>query len=390
MSLVARSVPVLAFAFALVAPAAAEAARVVYVNTEALTVNAGMINDPAADTVNVNNFMTTDFDGWVGATDEQKDELLALLQDVSVDFDIQFTLERPAMGPYDMVVLGSAEDHTSSFGGGCSVQVGLSDCGDASGVSIAFAYWGCLDLDDQLDTERVAFHVLGALGYGWGLENLAGNGQIMSQWSNNAVEWGVACANLNGGGACTHAECSMDQQNSSADLLANLGARVDDGPPVLTVLEPQPGADVTAPFDVKIQVDDAYGGITAQLEVLDTMFPAVPDDSYPFEWLGLDLPTGPLNLRITAFDADGNEVSTEVPVCVGGGCPDEGDESGSEESGSEGDPDTGESSGAATGGASDDGGESSGCAIERGGSSGGLMALGLLALLGLGRRRRRS
>ena len=46
--------------------------------------------------------------------------------------------------------------------------------------------------------------------------------------------------------------------------------------------------------------------------------PAVPDDSYPFEWLGLDLPSGPLNLRITAFDADGNEVSTEVPGCVGG------------------------------------------------------------------------
>jgi hypothetical protein len=170
-------------------PATAAASRVVFVNTEPVTIQAG-INDPAADSVSVNGYTMTDFDGWVGATAEQKQELLVLLKQTSLPFDIIYTLERPAMGPYDMVVFGSADDHMSSFGGTCSVQVGLSDCGDNSGVSVGFAYWGCLAEAEQLDTERVAFHTLGALGYGWGLENIAGNGQVMSGWSNSALKFG--------------------------------------------------------------------------------------------------------------------------------------------------------------------------------------------------------
>uniref|UniRef100_UPI001C63827C hypothetical protein n=1 Tax=Enhygromyxa salina TaxID=215803 RepID=UPI001C63827C len=307
-------------------PTDAEASRVVYVNTDPVTVQAGAVNDPSTDTVNVNGYMMTEFDGWVGATDEQKAELLALLKDTSVAFDIVFVGERPATGPYDMVVFGSADDHMSSFGGTCSTQVGLSDCGDASGPAISFAYWGCLDLDDQLDPERVAFHTLGALGYGWGLENIAGNGQVMSGWSNSALKFGDACANLDGGGSgCVHAECSMGEQNSSADLLANIGARVDDGAPEIVVIEPQPGADVVAPFDVVVEIEDAFGGITAQLEVVGLDAPPAVDEAFPYRWNSLGLGDGPVTLLVTATDADGNERSTEIPVCVGGGCPDTGD-----------------------------------------------------------------
>jgi MYXO-CTERM domain-containing protein len=289
-----------------------------------------------------------------------------------------------------MVVFGSAADHMSSFGGNCSVQVGLSDCGDASGVSIGFAYWGCLAMDLQLDTERVAFHTLGALGYGWGLENIAGNGQVMSSWSNSALKFGEACANINGGSGCAHEGCGMGQQNSSADLIANLGARVDDGPPELVVIEPQPGADVTSPFDVVVEVNDGFGGITAQLEVVELGAPPVVDAAYPYRWNGLDLGAGPtaLTLLVTATDADGNEVSTEIPVCLGGGCPDPGDGDGDTGDG-DGDGDGGETGGGETGGdtAAADAGDAKGCAVEQRGA-GGLGALVLLGLFGVVRRRR--
>lgn len=371
-------------------PTEANASRVVFVNTEPVTVTAGMANDPSADTVNVNGFTTTDFDGWAGATDEQKATLLAMMKDTSVAFDIVYTLERPAEGPYDMVVLGSAEDHMSSFGGTCSTQVGLSDCGDANGVSIAFSYWGCLDMEDQLDPERVAFHTLGGLGYGWGLENIAGNGQVMSSWTNTALRFGDMCANLaNAPTGCMHAECSVDQQNSTADLLANIGARVDDGPPSIVVIEPQPGADVTSPFNVVVDVQDAFGGLSAQIEIVDSGSPAVPDDSYPYRWDGLALGNGPVTLRVTAFDADGGEASVDIPVCVGGGCPDTGDGDGDGD-GDAGDGDgdageTGETGGADSAGASE-GDSKKGCAVEpRGGTLGGLLLLGLLGLV---RRRR--
>src|SRR5690606_12745238 len=191
----------------------------------------------SADQIGASGFTATDCDGWAGATPDQVEELLALLKDTSVAFDIIYTLERPTEGEYDMIVFGSADDHASSFGGSCSTQVGLSDCSDAGGVSIGFSYWGCLPAEDQLDTHRVAFHTLGALGYGWGLENIAGTGQVMSGYSASGLKFGDACANINGTASCTHDGCQTGQQNSSADLPANIGARVDDGPPILTVLE---------------------------------------------------------------------------------------------------------------------------------------------------------
>jgi hypothetical protein len=370
-------------------PADANASRVVFVNTEPVTVTAGMANDPTMDTVNVNGFMTTDFDGWTGATDEQKAMLLALMKDTSVAFDIIYTLERPAMGPYDMVVLGSADDHMSSFGGSCSTQVGLQDCGDANGAALAFAYWGCLAAEDQLDPERVAFHTLGALGYGWGLENIAGNGQIMSSWTATALRFGDMCANLSSPpGMCMHAECAMGEQNSSADLLANLGARVDDGPPEIVVIEPLPNSDVTSPFNVVVDVVDAFGGITAEIEIVDSGAPAVPDAAFPYRWDNLALGNGPVTLRVTATDADGGQATVDIPVCVGGGCPDTGDGDGDGDSGETGagDGDSGETGGSAgtTAGATDAGDK--GCTVDsRGGSLGGLLLLGLLGLV---RRRR--
>lgn len=370
-------------------PAPAEASRVVYVNTDPITIQGGMGNDPALDAFNTPNYTTTDLDGWVGATPEQIDQLLAHLKDTSVEFDIVFTLDRPADPPYDMVVFGSADDAMSAFAS-CSTQVGLSDCGDAGGVSVAFQFWGCLGPDDQLDPERVAFHTLGALGYGWGLENIAGTGQVMSGWSGTALKWGEACANINGGASCSHEGCAADQQNSSADLLANIGARVDDGPPVLTVLEPSPNADVEAPFDVVVEIDDAFGGITAELELVGVDVPPVVDDSFPYRWDALDLPAGPATLLVTAIDADGNEVSTEVPVCVGGAdCPDEGGtDTGGETGGTE---EGGESGGGDEVGDSGDPGvmdDEGGCSCSA--TPGPLAPLGgglvLLALLGLRRR----
>jgi MYXO-CTERM domain-containing protein len=369
-------------------PASAHASRIVYVNTDPITITAG-VNDPTMDQIAVNGYMDTDLDGWAGATPEQIEELLVLLKDTSVEFDIIYTLERPAAGPYDMVVFGTADDHASAFGGTCSTQVGISDCGDAGGVSIGFSFFGCLTMEDQLDPHRVAFHTLGALGYGWGLENISGTGQVMSGYSAAGLKFGDMCANINGAAACTHEGCAMGQQNSSADLLANLGARVDDGPPTLTVLEPQPNADVTAPFNVVIDIDDAFGGLSGRLEVVGSGIPPVVDDTWPYAWNGVDLGAGPVTLRVTAIDADGNETTTDVPICIGGGCPDTGDGDGDGDPTGDGDGDgeTGDTGGGADGGGGGDGG---GCAVSSSHSWGGAAALFLLVLFGAhGHRRRR-
>lgn len=373
------------------APASADASRVVYVNTNPVTVTAGA-NDPAMDQIAVNGFMDTELDGWAGATPEQVEQLLVLLKDTSVAFDIIFTTERPTEGEYDMVVFGSADDHASAFGGSCSTQVGISDCGDAGGVSIAFSFWGCLGEEDQLDPHRVAFHTLGALGYGWGLENIAGTGQLMSGYSANGLKWGETCANINGASSCSHQGCDMGQQNSSADLLETIGARVDDGPPTLTVLQPQPNADVSEPFDVVLDIDDAFGGLSARLELVGVDVDPVVDTSWPYGWTGLQIGSGPVTLRITAIDADGNETTQDVPICIGGGCPSgDGDGDGDEAGDGDGDSDaeggeTGGDAGAGGGRGGDDGGCTVAPARELGGA-GALLLLGLCGALSYRRRR---
>lgn len=371
------------------APASALASRLVYINTDPVNVVGGS-NDPTMDSISVNGFMDTEMDGWAGATPEQLGELLWLLKQTTLAYDVEFTLERPAAGPYDMIVFGSADDHTSSFGGTCSVQVGISDCLDAGGESIGFMFWGCLPADDQFDPHRIAFHTLGALGYGWGLENISGTGQVMAGYSGSGLKFGEACAVISGTSSCTHEGCDAGQQNSSADMLARHGARVDDGAPVITVLSPAANSTVQAPFDVAIEVDDAFGGITTSLALVGFGAEPVVDANYPFAWNGLAVPNGNLTLLVSATDADGNEVSVEVPVCVGGPCdpPDDtGDgDGGTTDTSGDGDAET---SGNDEVGADGEGGggDSKGCTTSEPGS-GGTLALMLLGVVALVRKNR--
>jgi uncharacterized protein (TIGR03382 family) len=380
-------------------PASALASRVVYINTEPVMVVGGL-NDTTMNAINVNGFMDTEMDGWVGATPEQIGELMWLLKQTTVAYDVEFVLERPAAGPYDMVVFGSADDHSSSFGGTCSVQVGISDCLDAGGASIGFLFWGCLGVADQLDPHRAAFHTLGALGYGWGLENVGGTGQVMASYSGTGLKYGEQCSMISGASSCTHEGCAMGQQNGDADMLARHGARVDDGPPVITVLSPAADSTVQAPFDVAIEVDDAFGGVTTSLALVGFGAEPAVDDTYPFGWAGLDVPQGNLTLLVSATDADGNVVDVEVPVCVGGPCdpPDDtgdgdGDGDGdTTESGDEGDTSTdsggNDEVGADGEGGGGGGGDSGGCSTSGEPGTGGAIAMMLLSVVALVRRRR--
>ncbi|MFO7563673.1 MAG: MYXO-CTERM sorting domain-containing protein [Enhygromyxa sp.] len=383
-------------------PARAEAKRVVYINTGPVTVLAGDQNDPAADTISVNGYTPTSFAGWNGATEEQRQELLHLLKQTTVYWDVVFTLERPAVGPYDMIVFGDAGDHASAFGGACSPQVGIADCDDGNGVSIGFLFWGCLDESKWFDPHRVAFSVLGALGYSWGMENVSVSGQVMGSYSNFGLKYGDSCVPVSGTSNCNHQLCPAGQQNGTAEMVARHGARVDDGPPELVVLEPAVDALVSGPFDVVVEIIDDFGGVSAELSVVGLDAPPVVDEDWPFRWNNVELPAGSQVLEITAYDFDGGQTTTQVPICVdmcdatGDGDGEPGDGDGDPGDGDPGDGEPGTDDGdepettAGGGGFVPIGGEEAdvGCSCSSAPGGSALTGLGLLGLLGLGLRRR--
>lgn len=390
-------------------PSRAEAKRVVYINTDPVVVIAGAVNDPATNTISVNGYTQTNFVGWNGATEEQRQELLYLLKETTVYWDVVFTLERPAVGPYDMIVFGDTLNQASAFGGSCSPQVGIADCNDQNGVSIGFLFWGCLDASKWFDPHRVAFSVLGALGYSWGMDNVGVSGQVMGSYSAFGLKYGESCVNVSGSQNCVHQLCGVGQQNGTAEMVSRHGARMDDGPPQLVVLEPAVDAILPGPFDVVIEVIDDFGGLSAELEVLGLGAPPVPDDQWPFRWDNLQLPAGSHVLQITATDFDGGKATTQVPICVdacdepgdgdgepggdgdGDGEPGDGDGEPGDGDGEPGTDDGDEPTTAGGGGYVPIGGEEAtdgcGCTTGPTGPDGSMLGgLGLLMLLGLRRR----
>jgi MYXO-CTERM domain-containing protein len=171
---------------------------------------------------------------------------------------------------------------------------------------------------DQADMHKVAFRIYSALGFGWGLENLGVSGQIMGGYSGVALHFGNSCQPISGTQNCigAHVGCPDGQQNSTADLLARIGPRVDDGPPFVTITEPMPLQIVPSDFSVGASVGDLYGGLSVELELVEAG-QIVPDDFPPYGWNLNGVPDGTWTLRVTATDADANVVSSEVVVCIG-------------------------------------------------------------------------
>jgi hypothetical protein len=301
-------------------PGSAAAERVVFINLDpVMLVNTGG-QDPTMNSYNTMGFMPGPASGWAALTEDQRTELLYWLKEASVPFNIIYTFERPVTGTYDMVATGTAADNAALFPGlGCSAAIGLADCSDTNGENVSFFFWGCLDAADQTDMNRVAFNMFAALGFGWGLENLTGTGQIMASYSPTGLEFGDTCTTISGTSLCAggHVGCPANQQNSTADLLSRLGARVDDGPPTVTILAPADGEafDAGAVVNVDAAVGDLFGGLAVTLEIVEAGQTQV-DEQPPYHWTLGGIPQGMWTLRVSATDADASLVSQQVTVCV--------------------------------------------------------------------------
>jgi hypothetical protein len=299
----------------------ADARRVVYLNAGPTNLVDTNGQDPTTNSISVGGFTPGPISGWPALTPADKDLLMFYMKEATVPFDITFTWERPAAGTYDMLVMGTEADHAALFeDAACSGPVGLRDCEDGQGENISFLFHGCMPADQQADLRRMAHTGLKALGYGWGLENVTVSGEVMGSYGAYALRFGNECVTVAGTSQCFHQGCPAGQQNSQSDLLEYIGARVDDGPPTIEITAPAHGSVVSSDFSVEASVDDLFGGLDVSLEIVeaDQRF---TDDEPPYRWNLTSVPDGTWTLRVLVIDADDNEASDEVVVCVGaGGC----------------------------------------------------------------------
>ena len=403
----------------MLASSEASAARVVYLNADGVTLNADNGQDPTLDSYSTTGFVAGSVSGWPALTDEDKATLTYLMKEASRELDITYTWERPASGTYDMLVMGSDADAAARFPDlGCSPAIGLADCADGNAENISFFFWGCMDEAEQANLDQVAHTMFTGLGFGWGLENTGAFGQIMGTFVDNgdSVEFGTVCTDISGTPTCAeHETCAAGMQNETDELLARIGARVDDGMPTLTITEPADFAVVDSSFTVTADAEDGFGGMTVELLVVEAMVTQI-DEKPPYSWSLADVPDGQWTVQVTATDIDGNVRAEQVTVCIGSDeCPAEaGDSTGGDESSTGAAEDTGDAStgddegGSTTGSADDDDGggggtdpgpidptglgqniePDTGCQCRAESRGAGLVALLPLTLLGFVRRRR--
>jgi hypothetical protein len=243
---------------------------------------------------------------------------------------------------------------------------------------------------------RVAHTALKGLGFGWGQENVSATGEIMGGYSATALRFGNECTALASTNLCFHEGCPTGQQNSTADLMVHLGARVDDGPPVVEITSPTHLSVLPSAFPVEVSVEDLFGGLVVSLELVEAE-QVLADAEPPYGWNLTGVPDGMWTLRVSAVDADGNEESDEVVVCVGldacepgqtsSASSEPGDESGSGETMTSGDNDGGgiDPTVASSGSA---GASPAGSACHCSSNARSPHAIGALVLLALMRKRR--
>ncbi len=299
--------------------AASEAAaeRIVFLNLGATTLNADNGQDPTLDSFTSTGFTAGPISGLT-LDEAQRAQLMFFFKEAGTPFDLTFTFDRPASGTYDMVVFGTQADANALFpDNACSAAIGLADCGDGSAENISFMFYGCLPASQQDDMRRIAFNALVGLGFGWGLENEVSTGQVMGSYSVFGLKFGDTCIDINGATCPEHPGCSAGQQNATTDLTAIIGARVDDGPPTLAITEPADGSTVPASFTLSADVDDKFGGLTVEMEIVEESFVDQLEEP-PYSWDLSGVAAGDYTLRVHATDADGNLVTEQVSVTVDG------------------------------------------------------------------------
>ncbi len=293
----------------------------------------------------------------------KRDAVIQAVKEDWADFDVVITDARPNSGDYTMAMVGPS----NPFGGGV-LGIAPLDCNDSqTHNNIVYAFHS---VNDNFSASTTATTIGQEVAHSYGLEHVNEPGDIMNPYNAGGdPSFRDECIAITGGANCGNqhaAECgSGSVQNSYRELLRLFGASTPDtAAPMVTITSPTDGAQYLVGDDFQITVDATDDGDIDHVVLFANGAESQSDSSAPYGWNVTDVPEGTYEFYVEAYDAAGNQATSNVvTIYVGVDAP-------VDPSGGVGE-DGGDEGGSAEGGGSDGGGLDGGGVDEGGGGADG-------------------
>jgi hypothetical protein len=285
----------------------------IFVNFDGATLQAGW-DDAALDRTQIGE-MVGSFAPY-GDDETKRSAIMQALREDWAAYAVRITDERPAAGPYPMVMVGP----TNPFG---PATLGMAplDCGDGQTTSnVAFAFYAEGDGRSAVMAATTIGH---EVAHTFGLEHVDEPTEVMNTFNvGGDPSFHDECLPIEGDVVCgtQHAwGCGVeDEQSAHEELLAFFGPAVPDAmPPEVGIMAPADGTIVRQgdTLEIEVEADDAQG--IAQVRLLGDGRLAAVDEGRPFGWRVTLPEPGDHGFVVEAIDRAGNVAhSREVVVTV--------------------------------------------------------------------------
>lgn len=155
--------------------------RVVYLNFQGVTLTAAATSDAtqnrASWMVNITQGTAPPYKAGVANRDQLMKDITDGVRGQLSSFPITVVTQRPATGPYVMIVIGGT---AAAVGSRFGAAVNTLDCGDVQKSDLAW-------ITDTISTQRVVSSAIGAIGFGIGLTATTDPRDCMCAWDNNCT-----------------------------------------------------------------------------------------------------------------------------------------------------------------------------------------------------------
>jgi MYXO-CTERM domain-containing protein len=291
---------------------AAQGPRRVFVNFDAITLNADSSWEDARD--NTSLILVTPSktlpglrisdpsDGGGLSMSQIEDIIIERMYALYLPYEVELVTSRPSSGNYHMIVFGSTCQQVA--GEDCA-GISLGDCDDYMPNNVSFVFPTGMEIDDIATT---AAH---EVGHAFGLGHIDNDEGVMYP----SIQW-VPPSAFEAGTVPDSSGCGSSYQDSDAVLMSTIGARgADFTPPSVTITSPADGAVVKPGATISVSATDNLAVRTIQLFVAGDL--VVERDDPPFEfYMPGSVADGVVVIMAKAYDGNDNMSSHRIVVTV--------------------------------------------------------------------------